>query len=87
VAIEITKRSRPGSFASCLNSTIGDESALVDFLYAKIVQPKDSSRPKSYAYSHCGYLFLDPVFDDTAIASKLLITEIRVGYWCWLDIT
>jgi hypothetical protein len=53
-----------------LNSTIGGESALVDFLCAKIVQPKDSSRPKSYAHSDGGYLFLDPVFDDTAIASQ-----------------
>jgi hypothetical protein len=53
-----------------LNSTIGDDSALVDFLCAKIVQPKDSSRPKSYAHSDGGYLFLNPVLDDTAIASQ-----------------
>ena len=70
MAIEITKRLRPGSFASCLSSTIGDESALVDFLCAKVVQPKESPRPKSYAHSDGGYLFLSPVFDDTAIASQ-----------------
>ena len=67
MAIEITKRSRPDSYIPSLSSTIGGESALIDFLCAKIVQPKDSSRPKSYAHSDGGYNFLNPVFDDTAI--------------------
>ena len=53
-----------------LISTIEDESALVDFLCAKIVQPKDSSRPKSYTHSYCGDNFLNPVPNDTAIACQ-----------------
>lgn len=67
MVIEITKRLRPDSCIPSLSSTIGDESALVDFLCAKSVQPKESPRPKGYAHPHGGYNFLNPVFDDTAI--------------------
>ena len=68
--MKITKRLRPESYAPFLSSTIEDDSALLDFLCAKIVQPKDSSRPKSYTHSYRGDDFLNPVVGDTAIACQ-----------------